>query len=141
MKAKYNTMLPYLVQLNKKCQMSLKTRGYIKTLGGRRSHIDPPIYEPGGARTFEYKALNKLIQGSAADIIKIAMINIHQKLSAGNHKTKMLLQVHDELVFDVYKPELETMKMLIKTEMENAYKLTVPLDVYFVFGANWLEAH
>ena len=67
--------------------------------------------------------------------------DILQKLEAGNYKTKMLLQVHDELVFDVYKPELETMKTLIKTEMENAFKLSVPLDVEIGLGDNWLEAH
>jgi DNA polymerase-1 len=89
----------------------------------------------------ERNAVNAPIQGSAADIIKIAMINIYNKLQAGPYKTKMLLQVHDELVFDVYKPELENMKKLIKEEMENAYKLSVPLDVEMDMGANWLEAH
>lgn len=69
------------------------------------------------------------------------MINIHDKLEAGNYKTKMLLQVHDELVFDVYKPELDTIKTLVKTEMEQAYILTVPLDVDLGTGQNWLEAH
>ena len=69
------------------------------------------------------------------------MINIYNKLEAGGFKTKMLLQVHDELVFDVYKPELETMKVLIKEEMENAYSLSVPLDVEMDMGVNWLEAH
>ena len=76
-----------------------------------------------------------------ADVIKIAMINIYNKLEEGGFKTKMLLQVHDELVFDVYKPELETMKVLIKQEMENAYTLSVPLDVEMDMGDNWLEAH
>ena len=85
--------------------------------------------------------MNAPIQGSAADVIKIAMINIYNKLEAGGFKTKMLLQVHDELVFDVYKPELETMKTLIKEEMENAYTLSVPLDVEMDMGVNWLEAH
>ena len=69
------------------------------------------------------------------------MINIHRKLSKGNYKTKMLLQVHDELVFDCYKPELEEMKSLIKSEMESAYKLAVPLDVEIGIGENWLVAH
>ncbi len=89
----------------------------------------------------ERNAVNAPIQGSAADIIKIAMINIHKKLKEGNYKTKMLLQVHDELVFDCYKPELEEMKTLIKSEMENAYKLAVPLDVEIGVGENWLVAH
>ena len=69
------------------------------------------------------------------------MINIHNKLQDGNYKSKMLLQVHDELVFDVYKPELDAMKTLIKIEMENAYTLDVPLDVEMDIGDNWLEAH
>ena len=69
------------------------------------------------------------------------MINIYEKLNTGNFKTKMLLQVHDELVFDVYKPELDAIKTLVKTEMESAYKLEVPLDVDLDIGDNWLEAH
>ena len=89
----------------------------------------------------ERNAVNAPIQGSAADVIKIAMINIYNKLQQGGFKTKMLLQVHDELVFDVYKPELETMKVLIKEEMENAYTLSVPLDIEMDVGSNWLEAH
>ena len=69
------------------------------------------------------------------------MINIHKKLAKGQYKTKMLLQVHDELVFDVYKPELKELKTLIQSEMENAYKLAVPLDVELGLGENWLVAH
>jgi len=69
------------------------------------------------------------------------MINIYDKLQASGYKSKMLLQVHDELVFDIYKPELDAMKTLIKTEMENAYTLNVPLDVDLDIGDNWLEAH
>lgn len=85
--------------------------------------------------------MNAPIQGSAADIIKIAMIKIHKRLTAENLKSKMLLQVHDELVFDAYKSELETLKTIVKDEMENAYKLTVPLVVDIGIGENWLEAH
>ena len=69
------------------------------------------------------------------------MIRIHDKLKNGNYKSKMLLQVHDELVFDVYMPELERIKRLIKEEMESANTLNVPLDVEIDMGANWLEAH
>ena len=86
-------------------------------------------------------AVNAPIQGSAADIIKIAMINIFNKLKEGNYNSKMLLQVHDELVFDVYKPELGAIKTLVKTEMESAFTLEVPLDVDLDTGLNWLEAH
>ena len=69
------------------------------------------------------------------------MINIHKKLKVSGFKSKMLLQVHDELVFDVFKPELESIKALIKSEMENAYTMIVPLDVELDTGENWLEAH
>ncbi|MBT8384995.1 MAG: hypothetical protein KJO83_04700, partial [Bacteroidia bacterium] len=81
------------------------------------------------------------IQGSAADIIKLAMINIYKRFEKENFKSKMLLQVHDELVFDTYKAELDIIKPIIKYEMENAYKLKVPLDVELGVGENWLEAH
>jgi DNA polymerase-1 len=119
-----------------------RENGYVETVMGRRRYltgINGSNQVVRGAA--ERNAVNAPIQGSAADIIKIAMINIHQKLSAGNYKTKMLLQVHDELVFDVYKPELEEMKTLIKTEMENAYKMDIPLDVEIGVGEDWLEAH
>ncbi|MBN4085101.1 DNA polymerase I [Flavobacteriaceae bacterium AH-315-B10] len=119
-----------------------RDNGYVQTVLGRRRYLKDINSRNAVVRgAAERNAVNAPIQGSAADIIKIAMINIHKKLSEGNYKTKMLLQVHDELVFDVYKPELETIKQLVKTEMENAYKLSVPLDVDFGFGDNWLEAH
>jgi DNA polymerase-1 len=110
----------------------LGRRRYLKDIDSRNAMVR------SGA---ERNAVNAPIQGSAADIIKIAMINIYNKLQEGDYKTKMLLQVHDELVFDVYKPELYAMKTLIKTEMESAYKLDVPLDVEMDIGDNWLEAH
>ncbi len=119
-----------------------RDNGYVQTVLGRRRYlkdIDSRNAVVRGAA--ERNAVNAPIQGSAADIIKIAMINIYNKLEAGNYKTKMLLQVHDELVFDVYKPELETIKTLVKTEMENAFTLDVPLDVEIGIGVDWLEAH
>jgi len=119
-----------------------RDNGYVETVLGRRRYLKDINSRNAVVRgAAERNAVNAPIQGSAADIIKIAMINIHQKLSEGNYKTKMLLQVHDELVFDVYKPELEAMKSLIKQEMENAYQMAVPLDVDFDTGDNWLEAH
>ncbi|GGD18675.1 DNA polymerase I [Hyunsoonleella pacifica] len=119
-----------------------RDNGYVQTVLGRRRYLKDINSRNAVVRgAAERNAVNAPIQGSAADIIKIAMINIHNKLSEGNFKTKMLLQVHDELVFDVYKPELETIKTLVKTEMENAYKLEVPLDVDLDIGDNWLEAH
>jgi DNA polymerase-1 len=119
-----------------------RDNGYVETVLGRRRYLKDINSRNAVVRgAAERNAVNAPIQGSAADIIKIAMINIHQKLSEGNYKTKMLLQVHDELVFDVYKPELEAMKSLIKQEMETAYQMAVPLDVDFDTGDNWLEAH
>lgn len=116
--------------------------GYVETILGRRRYL-PDINSRNqvvrGAA--ERNAVNAPIQGSAADIIKIAMINIHKKLREGDFKTKMLLQVHDELVFDACKAELDIIKPLIKSEMENAYKLVIPLDVEIGLGEDWLAAH
>ena len=86
-------------------------------------------------------AINAPIQGSAADIIKVAMINIHNWLQKTEYKTKMLLQVHDELIFDVPKDEMDIIKPIVEKEMENAFKLAVPLVVDSGIGNNWLEAH
>jgi len=119
-----------------------RENGYVQTVLGRRRYLKDINGSNAIVRgAAERNAVNAPIQGSAADIIKIAMINIHNKLEEGNYKSKMLLQVHDELVFDVFKPELEELKTMIKTEMENAYKLSVPLDVELGVGNNWLEAH
>jgi DNA polymerase-1 len=119
-----------------------RENGYVQTVLGRRRYLKDINSRNAVVRgAAERNAVNAPIQGSAADIIKIAMIRIHEKLQAGNFKSKMLLQVHDELVFDIYKPELEEMKALIKSEMESAYKLEVPLDVELDIGDNWLEAH
>ena len=89
----------------------------------------------------ERNAVDAPIQGSAADIIKIAMIRIHNQLQAQKLQTRMLLQVHDELVFDVPKTELELVKPLIKEAMENAFTLAVPLVADLGVGDNWLDAH
>jgi DNA polymerase I len=119
-----------------------RENGYVETILGRRRYLkdinSANAVVRGGA---ERNAINAPIQGSAADIIKIAMINIHKKLASENWKSKMLLQVHDELVFDVHNSELETIKPLIQQEMENAFQLTVPLVVELGEGRNWLEAH
>jgi DNA polymerase-1 len=119
-----------------------REKGYVQTVLGRRRYLRDINAGNAVVRgAAERNAVNAPIQGSAADIIKIAMINIHKKLTEGDFKSKMLLQVHDELVFDIYKPELETLKPLIRSEMENAYTLLVPLDVELGVGDNWLEAH
>jgi DNA polymerase I len=119
-----------------------RENGYVQTISGRRRYLkdinSANMMVKSGA---ERNAVNAPIQGSAADIIKIAMINIHKKLTSENWKSKMLLQVHDELVFDVYNQELDKIKPMIKHEMENAFKMTVPLEVEMGIGRNWLEAH
>jgi len=119
-----------------------RENGYVETISGRRRYLkdinSANAIVRGGA---ERNAVNAPIQGSAADIIKIAMINIHKKLTSENWKSKMLLQVHDELVFDVHNSELEKIQPMIKHEMENAFKMAVPLEVEIGLGKNWLAAH
>jgi DNA polymerase-1 len=119
-----------------------RDNGYVKTVLDRRRYLKDINSANAIVRgAAERNAVNAPIQGSAADIIKLAMIHIFEKLEAGNYATKMLLQVHDELVFDVPNNELEAMKVLIKTEMENAFAMKVPLDVEVGLGQDWLEAH
>jgi DNA polymerase-1 len=119
-----------------------RENGYVQTVLGRRRYLkdinSANMMVRSGA---ERNAVNAPIQGSAADIIKIAMINIHKKLVSENWKSKMLLQVHDELVFDVHNSELEKIRPMIKHEMENAFIMDVPLEVELGMGKNWLEAH
>ncbi len=119
-----------------------RENGYVETISGRRRYLkdinSANAIVRGGA---ERNAVNAPIQGSAADIIKIAMINIHKKLKSENWQSKMLLQVHDELVFDVHNSELEKIQPMIKHEMESAFKMIVPLEVEIGLGKNWLEAH
>ena len=119
-----------------------RENGYVETILGRRRYL-PDINSRNqvvrGAA--ERNAVNAPIQGSAADIIKIAMINIYNLLKDNKLKTKMLLQVHDELIFDVPKNELDFVKPLIKKTMEEAYQFAVPLVVDLGVGKNWLEAH
>jgi len=119
-----------------------RENGYVETILGRRRYLkdinSANAMVRGGA---ERNAVNAPIQGSAADIIKIAMINIYKRLISENWQSKMLLQVHDELVFDVHNSELEKIQPMIKQEMETAFKLEVPLIVDLGLGKNWLEAH
>ena len=119
-----------------------REHGYVETILGRRRYL-PDVYSRNqvvrGAA--ERNAVNAPIQGSAADIIKIAMVRIAQRLEREHLSTRMLLQVHDELLFDVPKPELEVVTPIIREEMQQAYKLSVPLIVEIGTGNNWLEAH
>ena len=119
-----------------------RDNGFVETILGRRRYLKDINSQNSIVRgAAERNAINAPIQGSAADIIKIAMINIQNKLSNGNYSSKMLLQVHDELVFDVFKPELNEIINLTRNEMEKAYKINVPLTVDINYGLNWLEAH
>ncbi len=116
--------------------------GYVETILGRRRYLRDINSANATVRGFaERNAINAPIQGSAADLIKVAMIDIDAAFTKENLRTKMTLQVHDELVFDVPKEELEIVKPIIKEKMEGAIKLKVPVDVEMGTGNNWLEAH
>lgn len=120
-----------------------REHGYVQTLMGRRRYLrDINSRNSLTASNAERAAINTPIQGSAADMIKIAMINIHQSFKEHKFSSAMILQVHDELVFDVYKPELEKVKAVIEDKMKNALPdLSVPILVGMGTGENWLEAH
>jgi DNA polymerase-1 len=116
--------------------------GYVETVLGRRRYF-PELHTKGSPeqmrRRAEREAINHPVQGSAADIMKIAMINVHRALKAGNYQARMTLQVHDELVFDCPQTELDEVKELIAREMEGAYTLSVHLKAEVKDGKNWDE--
>jgi DNA polymerase-1 len=119
-----------------------RSRGFVETVLGRRRFLPDINSSNAISRSFaERNAVNAPIQGSAADVIKVAMVKIQSALKNANLKTRMVLQVHDELLFDTPKEEIEQVFTLVKHEMENAVKLAVPLDVEIQAGNNWLEAH
>jgi DNA polymerase I len=119
-----------------------REKGFVTTLLNRRRYLPEIKSDNRQMREFaERTAINTPIQGSAADLIKVAMVNIQNRLSGEKLDSKMIMQVHDELVFDVRKDELEYMKGLVKTEMEKAIQLNVPVRVDMGVGEHWLEAH
>lgn len=119
-----------------------RENGYVKTIMGRRRYLRDILSKNFTVRGFaERNAINAPIQGSAADMIKLAMISVHKAMQQQVSKSKMILQVHDELVFDVHKEELDVMLKLVKYEMENAVQLNVPIVAEVGKGLNWLEAH
>lgn len=119
-----------------------REHGYVTTVLGRRRYLKDINSQNAVVRgAAERNAVNAPIQGSAADIIKLAMIRLHQKIQDENWQAKMLLQVHDELVFEVPKSELDAFQQIVKKEMEAAFDLDVPLVVDLGVGQNWLEAH
>ena len=119
-----------------------REKGYVETLLGRRRYADGLTSSNMNIVKAEERAcINMPIQGTAAELIKIAMINVHKKINEAKLKSKMILQIHDELLFDVPKNEIETLSNLVKYEMENAIKLKIPLKVDCDYGKNWFEAH
>ena len=119
-----------------------RDKGYAETLMGRRRFLKNINSSNRVVRQFEERvAINMPIQGTAADMIKIAMINIQKQLQKMKAKTKMVLQVHDELVFDTHKDELDDIKPMVKELMENTIPMKVPILVETGVGDNWLDAH
>ena len=119
-----------------------RENGYVETIMGRRRYLRDINSANQTVRGFaERNAINAPIQGSAADMIKIAMIRIHQDIIDQKLNSKMTMQVHDELVFDVPKSETEVMKKIIEYRMKNAIDMKVPILVEVGEGSNWLEAH
>lgn len=119
-----------------------REKGYVETIFGRRRYLPDLKSKNANVRSLaERNAVNAPIQGSAADIIKLAMIGVDKRLNEAGLKSKMVLQVHDELVFDAIGTEVEALKRLVTDEMENVVSLSIPLTVECNYGQNWLEAH
>lgn len=138
----YNQSFPKIRQFMNQLMEDARANGYVETLLGRRRYIRDIDSSNGLLRkAAERNAINAPIQGTAADLIKIAMINIHREFKKRNLKSKMILQVHDELVFEVYKDEMSEVQDIVKNLMENAMHLEVNLEVSMNFGNSWYEAH
>ena len=138
----YYEKYPKLKQFIEKQIFFAREKGYVETILGRRRVLrDINSSNSIIKSAAERNAVNAPIQGSAADIIKMSMINIQKEFISKKIKSKMLLQIHDELVFDVFKPELNEVMEIVRHQMENVFKLDVPLSVDINYGVNWLEAH
>ena len=134
---KYPKVKEYMNETVKKA----RELGYVTTLFGRRRPIPEISSSNFNLRSFgERVAMNTPIQGTAADIIKIAMIRVYNKLKEKKLKSRLILQVHDELLVEVHKDELDEVKEILKNEMENAVKLDVPLEIDMHLGDTWFEA-
>lgn len=119
-----------------------KEKGFVQTLMGRRRYLRDINSRNAIVRGFaERNAINAPIQGSSADMIKVAMIRIHEEMKKQQLQSKMILQVHDELVFDARKEELEKLKEIVEIGMREALPLKVPVVVDMNTGENWLDAH
>jgi len=132
----YFSRYPGIKEYIEKMIKQAEEKGFVRTLGGRIRFLEKTPADPS---LFERQAINTPIQGSAADLIKIAMVRIYEEFLKKNLSSKMILQIHDELLFDVKKEELEVVKEIVKKEMENTFKLKVPLKVNLKIGRNWLE--
>ncbi len=136
--AQFSTIKTYM----EKAVSDAKARGYVETIMKRRRYLPDINSANAVVRGFaERNAINAPIQGSAADIIKLAMIAIDKALTTANVQSKMILQVHDELIFDVHKEEQEILKKIVKEAMEDAVSLVVPMQVEMELAHNWLDAH
>ena len=125
-----------------KSKQVARENGYVTTLFGRRRYLPDINSQNATVRGFaERNAINAPIQGTAADIIKVAMIRIFNRFKAEGIRSKMILQVHDELNFSVYPEEKDIVEKIVIEEMQHAIALDVPLIADSGFGANWLEAH
>jgi DNA polymerase-1 len=137
----YNKRFPSIQEFFKKCVLDAQNNGYVETILGRRRLIpdinNAVLRQRSGS---ERMAINSVVQGSAADLIKMAMLNIHRRLKRENRPSRMLLQVHDELVFETPSEHVESEAAMIRQEMESAMKLSVPLKVEVGWGKNWYEA-
>lgn len=138
----YFESYPRVKQYIESCKENAKEKGYAQSMCGRRRYLKDINSLNGNLRAFaERNAVNMPVQASSADMIKLAMIGIYRRMLSEGLQSKMIMQVHDELVFDVYKPELEKMKVIVKEEMVNALKLNIPIVVEMNSGENWLVAH
>jgi DNA polymerase-1 len=138
----YFAQFPRIRQYMTDIVESARQRGYVETVTGRRRYLRDIRSANGNVRgAAERNAINMPIQGTAADMIKLAMVHIHRELTTRNLKTRMILQVHDELVFDLSKPERDEVAALVEDKMKTALPLEVPIVVEIGVGQNWLEAH
>ena len=138
----YFESFPKVKEYMEKAKEEARQKGYVTTLFGRRRYLADINSANATVRGFaERNAINAPIQGTAADIIKVAMIRIHNRFKAENIRSKMILQVHDELNFSVYPEEREQVERIVMEEMERAFQMQVPLVADSGWGANWLEAH
>ena len=138
----YFTNFPTISSYIEKAIASAREKGYAETLFGRRRYLPDITSKNNTVRSLaERNAINAPIQGTAADIIKKAMINVSKRLEASGMQSRMVLQVHDELVFDALLSEAEELKRTVTEEMENVIQLSIPLTVDCNYGKNWLEAH